>query len=323
MSKIETRMGVSVIIEYLSMTKEAAEFLHEQSIAKVDAVESIERYEAADGRKGLIMNLHEAGSEALSKLIIDIRAGQPSTDQVYDAVYGVGKECTKRVIVFTDEVNIDEEVNPTVDEYAVRSLVEAMNAYPLKLYLVNFNDDALHPELKEKDVFEDESPDLSIADIPTPERFRAEEFWAVYFDWHNELWYKAWKVFSDGVRELTDWGHMLFTEPEVAEIPVYWTNDGIKFLVKQTEEEGDYLRKVWTLKQNELKERYQGRVEFEFLPGRLPKITVKYSDRPVSWLITATPKERLEFAKQLHSDIWGFRWYLSEAMEEAETVLAA
>jgi hypothetical protein len=45
---------------------------------------------------------------------------------------------------------------------------------------------------------------------------------------------------------------------------------------------------------------------------------LKYSDRPVSWLITATPKERFEFAKQLHEDVFGLRWYLSEAMEEAE-----
>ena len=58
--------------------------------------------------------------------------------------------------------------------------------------------------------------------------------------------------------------------------------------------------------------------QFEFRPGRLPKMTVKYSDRPVCWLITATPKERLEFAKQLHEDVFGFRWYLSEAIEETE-----
>jgi hypothetical protein len=52
-------------------------------------------------------------------------------------------------------------------------------------------------------------------------------------------------------------------------------------------------------------------------------MTVQYSDRPVSWLITATPKERLEFAKQLHEDVFEFRWYLSEALEEAENQLGA
>jgi hypothetical protein len=321
MSSQKKKWSVSEVIENLSKVEEAAEFLHEQGIAQVSAVESIERYEADDGRKGLIMNVNEAGSEALSKLIIDTRAGQPSTDQVYDAVYGIGKECTKRVIVFTDEKTGDDGWNPTVDEFVVRNLIEVMNEYQLELFLVKFSDDAMQPDLIAKGTFEDE-PEYSIVDLPSPERFRAEEFWTVYFDWHNGLWYKPWETFS-GIRELTDWGHMLFTEPEVVEIPVFWNDSGMKYVVKQTEEDPDYLRKVWTLKQDELKERYQGRVDFEYLPGRLPKLIIQYSDRPVSWLITATPKERLEFSKQLHEDVFGFRWYLSEAMEEAENLLVA
>ena len=283
MSKIETRMSVSEIIEYLSMAEEAAEFLHEQGIANVDAVESIEHYEAADGRKGLIMNVHEAGSEALSKLIIDIRAGQPSTDQVYDAVYGIGKECAKRVIVFTDEDNCHDEWNPTVDECVVRNLIEVMNEYELKLHLVEFNDDTMHPDPLEREMFE-EGPEFSIADLPSPERFRAEEFWTVYFDCHDELCYKPWETFG-GIRELTDWGHMLYSEPNAVEVPILWNESGVKYVVKQTEEDSDCLRKVWTLKQNELKDRYQGRVDFEYLPGRLPKIHIQYSDSPVSWLL--------------------------------------
>ena len=321
MSSQEKKWSVSKVIENLSKVEEAAEFLHEQGIAQVGAVESIEGYEADDGRKGLIMNVNEAGSEALSKLIIDIRAGQPSTDQVYDAVYGIGKECTKRVIVFTDEKTGDDGWNPTVDEFVVRNLIEVMNEYQLELFLVKFSDDAMQPDLIAKGTFEDE-PEYSIADLPSPERFRAEEFWTVYFDYHNGLWYKPCETFS-GIRELTDWGHMLFTEPEVVEIPVFWNDSGMKYVVKQTEEDPDYLRKVWTLKQNELKDRYQGRVDFEYLPGRLPKFIIQYSDRPVSWLITATPKERLEFAKQLHEDVFEFRWYLSEAIEEADLLLVA
>jgi hypothetical protein len=116
---------------------------------------------------------------------------------------------------------------------------------------------------------------------------------------------------------------MLWTEPEVAEIPVYWNDSGVSYHVNQIQDDDDYLKKIWDLKAEELKDRYQGNVEFEFLSGRLPKITVKYSDRPVSWLITATPKERLEFAKQLHEDVLGFRWYLSEAMEDTENQLVA
>ena len=45
---------------------------------------------------------------------------------------------------------------------------------------------------------------------------------------------------------------MLWAE-DVIEIPVYWTESGIKYKVKQTNEDDDYLRKIWALKEEELK----------------------------------------------------------------------
>jgi hypothetical protein len=323
MNNQEKKWSVSEVIEHLSRAEEAVEFLHENGIANVVTVESIERYEAGDDRKGLIVKVQEAGNDNLSSVMIDIKHGQPSTEQVYDAVYGIGKDCFKRVIMFTSESDAQDGWNPTADKIAVRNLIDVMNSYPLKLYLEKFNDGGFYPEPIEKDAVEGGKPEFLIEDLPSPERFRAEEFWAVYFDWHNQCCYEPWNAFEGGIRESSDWGHMLFTEPEVAEIPVYWTNDGIKFVVKQTEEEGDYLRKVWTLKQDELMERYKGGVEFEFLPGKLPKIHIQYSDRPVSWLMSATSEEKFEFAKQLHSDFWGLFGYWSEAMEEAENALVA
>ena len=70
----------------------------------------------------------------------------------------------------------------------------------------------------------------------------------------------------------------LFTE-RGAEIPLKWDSDGIKYVVKQTDELVDYLQKIWSSKQDELKQWYNGHVEFEYLPGKLPKIKIQYSDR--------------------------------------------
>jgi hypothetical protein len=259
----------------------------------------------------------------MTEIYVDLKPGQPSTEQVYEAVYGTGKESQKRVIIFTDEHLTSEGRNPTVDEIAVRSLVESLNECPLNLYLVQVKGAIYGFQLYRIDMIEKPDCGRKLAKVPSPIEFRVEEFWSIYFDWYNEGWYEPWTVFDTGFRPIEDWGHMLWTEPEVAEIPVYWNDSGVSYHVNQVQDDDDYLKKIWTLKSEELKNRYQGRVEFEFLPGRLPKITVKYSDRPVSWLTTATPRERFEFAKQLHEDVFGFRWYLSEAIDEAEKLVVA
>ena len=111
MNNQEKKWSVGEIIEHLSGAEEAIKFLHEQGIANVNAVESIDRYDADDGRKGLIMQVHETGNDVSSGVIIDIRKGQPSTEQVYEVVYGIGKDCVKRVIVFTGEHTFDEGWN--------------------------------------------------------------------------------------------------------------------------------------------------------------------------------------------------------------------
>jgi hypothetical protein len=323
MSNQEEKWTVDQIIEYFLEPNSAIEFFYERRIANIKSIEFCASYEVDKDRKEIVLKVREKGKDDLNSIMIDIRKGQPSIDQVYDAIYGIGKDCSKRVIMYTEETLDQEDWNPTIDEIAVRSLIEAMNANPLKLYLEKFHDESLRPELWKIDKFEENRSEFSIADLPSPERFRAEEFWSVYFDWHNETWYEAWKAFSGGTRETGDWGHMLFTEPEVIEIPVYWTENRIKYVVKQTDEEGDYLRKIWTLMQDELKKMYHGRVEFEYLPGRLPKIVIQFSDRPVSWLMTATSKERFEFARQLHMGFYGLRTYLNETMKEAEELNVA
>jgi hypothetical protein len=43
-------------------------------------------------------------------------------------------------------------------------------------------------------------------------------------------------------------------------------------------------------------------VKFENVVGRLPKLYIKYSDKPFYWLCTATPRRITEFAKKMYDD---------------------
>jgi len=273
-------------------------------------------------RKSMICNLVNEIKKETAGLYIDIKHGQPTTEQVFDAVYGRGAKCKIRVIIYDGEESEADSGNPTADEDVVDSLITAMNAYPLNLHLVKLVDDNLEAAIDDMDSFEKPVPEYSMEELPSPEEFRRGEFWCVYFDSLDECDYRAWKTFSDGLKDAAEWKLTLFTE-EHAEIPLYWDNDGIKYVVKQKDESVDYLQKIWSSKQEELKKRYNGRVEFEYLLGKLPKITIQYSNRPISWLVTATSKERFEFAKQLHDDFYGFRWYLDATDEEIEELNAA
>jgi hypothetical protein len=310
------------VINYLKSRRNAKEFLKKLGIDDVNTVHAVQHWIRDDGRERFFISAQQENRINKTEVYVDFKPGQPSTEQVYEAVYGIGKECSKRVIIFTNEHFSDEGWNPTVEEMAVRSLVESMNECLLNLYFVKLNGADFATRIYGIEIIEEPGRGRKSCEVPPPIEFRFEEFWAIYFDWHNEGWYEPWKTFDGGFRSMLDWGHMLWAE-DVIEIPVYWTESGITYKMKQTNDDDDYLRKIWVLKEEELNLRYQGRVEFEFLPGKLPKMTIQYSDRPVSWLMTATPKERLEFAKQLHADAFDLRWYLSEAMEEAENALSA
>ena len=69
-------------------------------------------------------------------------------------------------------------------------------------------------------------------------------------------------------------------------------------------------------KASELQERYgTGAVEFENVVGKLPRLHIKYSDKPFDWLFTASPKEITEFAKSMYDDAWGLRWRIEERID--------
>ena len=56
-------------------------------------------------------------------------------------------------------------------------------------------------------------------------------------------------------------------------------------------------------------------VEFENVVGKLPRLYIRYSDRPFSWLYTATPRQITEFAKAIFDDGWALRWRIEERID--------
>ena len=320
MNKQETKLSASEIIEKLSSTDGVEHFLHNHKITNVAVVESIERYEAGDDRQGVIVKIQEVGNDNLSSVMIDIKHGKPSTEQVYDAVYGVGKDCSKRVIVYDDAQNDKDTGNPTADHYVVGRLIQAMDDFPLNLYHVKPNEFAHGPETFDLSKLGMQPKNFSINELPSPLQFRIAEFWEIIYDSLNEGFYHSWEAFDGGIRNDMDYGHYFGLNG--LDVTLKWTEDGIDFSVVQTDDDNDYLMQIWRLKEDELRQKFD-QIKFEYLPGKLPKIKIRYLDRPVSWLATAGLDEKIEFAKQLHNDFLGFQSDMDEVLWDVKEKEAA
>jgi len=304
------------IIEHWSKENAAMELLRENEITEADSIEDIEHYENGDDRKGIVYHVREKGKNTIKKVLIDIKTGGPSTEQVYEAVYGMGKDCDKRIIVYAGGNNKNDDDNPAADEYVVYNLIDVMNDYPLHLNLFHIGEDPF--SLKEYMLCYpiEQTPKYKITDLPAEIQIRFEEFWVVLVDSFAEAWHDPVQAFSGNFRDTSDWGYMLYVE-SIADLPGYWTESGIIFTVKQTSDSHDHLKTLWDATKKELKERYGAEnVDFEYVLGKLPKIMIKYSDKPLEWLMNATPREKSELGKKVYYDMWELRRFLEKACEE-------
>jgi hypothetical protein len=107
------------------------------------------------------------------------------------------------------------------------------------------------------------------------------------------------------------------------EASVWWTHSGIDFMIEEKSDPNGSLKNIWTLKQNEFQKRYGAdSIGFQCLPGGVPTLIIKYWNKPLTWLLSASPSEKAAFAKTLHEDFLGVCGFMAEAFEECgEAVL--
>jgi hypothetical protein len=170
------------------------------------------KWNEKDDHKSMICNLVKKIKEENAGLYIDIKHGKPTIDQVFDAVYEKGAKCKIRIIMYDGQTLKEELGSPTADECVVESLINAMNAYPLNLYLVKIEGDDFDTAIDDMDDFEKPVPEYSMEELPSPENFCRGEFWILYFGSLDEDDYHPWKVFSQGIRDSSEWKLTLFTK---------------------------------------------------------------------------------------------------------------
>lgn len=255
-------------------------------------------------------------SERKHLAYVNYKKGYPTTDQVFDSIYGIGRGSNLRIIIVDNQSGYDNK-NPTATEWAVRPVMDAFNEYQANLALVQTNENRNEFQWVNRDDFDQCRiyPELFLTDIPSTEQFRAEEFWSFYFDSYNECFYEPWTTFQNGFRDKDDWGHKLYMESGV-EIPVYWKDDGVKYVIRGWHDNYGYFQKGFCAAWSEIFDRYgKENVSFRYSKGAL-EVVINYSVIPFSWLINATPSEKVAFAEKMHADVFSLRWRLQEIYED-------
>jgi hypothetical protein len=185
------------ILEHLSDPDTAIRFFQQTNIAQVDKIQSIQRYARADGRKGIVLTVKEAGQSDLTRIAIDVKYGQPNTDQLVEVLYIAGADCDIRIILHTgivEGLDLDED-NPSADLYLLQYMVRDYNEYSLNLYLVRVS----FPEFEgcspdfDVEAQPQEPPKHTLNDLPTERTFRESEFWAIIVDSIDPGFYENWK----------------------------------------------------------------------------------------------------------------------------------
>jgi hypothetical protein len=287
-------------------------------LAYVSKIHDIQHYEKKDNRHGVVMDIQENRFADKTKVLIDIRQGQPIVNQVYDALYDEGKDCDIKIIVFTDGYNEYDKGVPVADEYLVSGMIGKLQDMNIPIYLFSIYKKEMIVTLVDSYQTWYQVNRFKSACIPTAEGFMAETFWYAYFDSFNEAFYEPWNAFSGNTKGTEESIYTIGIDSIFyGEIRLFWDENGVRYDIKQVCESDDYLKKLLSIYMPFLKERYgDDSVRFENVVGRLPRLYIKYSDKPFNWLYTATPMEITKFAKKMFDDAWGLRWGIEETVEK-------
>ena len=312
-----TTATLNSLVTTLQKKETLAKFLAVNRIATSLSIEDVLLFDPAPDRRILIATILEGTEKDRTKIFIDLRADQPSIDQVHEAVYGKGKDCTKRIIGFTGWIPSSDDEDPGAGENVVASLIATMNAFSLQIHLL-WIDSELQSQPADLEPFEPEDDEIHpMSELPSELRFRETEFWLVYYSSIYDQFYEEQMSFTDMADK--EWMYREWWDINGLRVQVEWNEEGAFFSVRQGDWEDDNVTKFWNAKQTELRSRFADRpVQILTLPEKLPRINIRFWDLPISWLLTASNEEKMSRARLLQTEFREFVEYMEIALREVK-----
>jgi len=306
-NSIQNQKTLDEMINHIAEEKNLRQLLSSYEIAGIDEIHSVEYYKRDDDRIGLVVDVKETNRIERTKIMIDLRLGQPSIYQVHDALYDIGKDCDIRIIIHTDGCNDYDRNISAVDDCAVLSLIAQLQEDNVAILLYEMNSTTMKIDYVNHLQNWYQVDRLGTFNIPTREQFMAQTFWSVYFDSQDQAFYEPWNANWERFRDINDWGHLIYIDdcPIGGEIELYWDQKGVRYVIGQNDGLVGFLNEVLDIEMPWIFDRYGvDAVEFKKAEDQSSSLHIKYSDRPFDWLFTATPRQINEFAKSMHEDAW-------------------
>ena len=100
--KKQNQQIIEEMINSISKENTLRQLLRDNKIAEIDTIYEIDPYAKEGNRRGLIVDVQEKNSDLRSKIMIDLKQGQPIINQVFDSLYDIGKDCSKRIIMYSN-----------------------------------------------------------------------------------------------------------------------------------------------------------------------------------------------------------------------------
>ena len=292
---------VDSIIKYLSDKKSASNFLQNYEIANVESILDIREYDTYCDRKGLILDIKENNATDKCKVMIDVKSGQPSVEQVYDAIYTIGADCTKRVLVFTDGRDYDDCNYLGADIGVVGNLLSEINSNKLELYMIkamSITDD----EFYIYDLIDGPCDDIGdvVDPLPSQIEFLEEEFWQLFYIPLDGIIGNEWIPFLDGFLNYNGLGS--HENLGCVDAKLTWTKSGLIFHVADNGRSQGNLKEIWNDKAHILKRLFSGcNLKFNDRTENWSELIIKIWDLPISYLAGANRYEKEFCAKFMKS----------------------
>ena len=273
--------------------------------------------EICDCQKDRFFNLIKKSTDGISGIYAEFKSGQPTTDQVFDAVYGKGAKNRLRVILYDGVTSDEDNGNTGADEIIVESFVDGMNSYGSNIFLVKVRLDKDGKLECETITGPDEIVEASEAKIPPEEVVRENEFWDLYYWSQYECFFFAHRCLAAGLGEHWKYGERV-DENEFSWC-VRWNESGIFYEIRNDSKEMDCLTIIWEKKKDEFQELFPGyKVTYEAKPGVPSKIFIYASDIKVGVLVSATISFKRDLAGKIKNEINNLGEFLQEYLCECE-----
>lgn len=278
----------------------------------------ITRYAIDDDRLAITSTLKNTDTSRLERIIIDVKTGFPTWEEMMDVVYNMGSDCDTKIVIVDGAKNPNDYGNIMNIGFGFSKILSnsKVKIYILLAKASGENGEKLHYEII------DEPSTLSslpYPDIPPKWKFEEAEFWTLYFcdilgyelpsSQYPEYWLDYQYCDHDGGFEFC---------PE-------WTDKGLFiYATAQCTQTIEEIKSLWKNRFREIRDHYKGSmVSIDKKKGVPHRISLKISDTPFRDVMLSSPDEKVTYADKVHDSLREFRKYiiwLIDGTEEEEQV---